>query len=103
MSMKERLSASVDADLVAVAQHAVAQGQAESVSAWVNEALRLKVRHDRRMAALDRFISAYEAEHGQITQQEMDDAARRARGRAVVVRGDPDQHPSARPGDRGAA
>ncbi len=75
MSMNERSSASVDADWVAVAQHAVDQGQAESVSAWISEALRLKVRHDRRMAALDQFISAYEAEHGQITQQEMDEAA----------------------------
>jgi hypothetical protein len=37
MGSKERLSASVDADLVAVAE-----GRAESVSAWVNDALRLR-------------------------------------------------------------
>lgn len=87
MSGKERLSASVDADLVSVAQDAVAQGRAESVSAWVNEALRLKVDHDRRLRALDDFIAGYEAEHGEISEQEMRDAARRARARAVVVRG----------------
>jgi Arc/MetJ-type ribon-helix-helix transcriptional regulator len=87
VSGKERLSASVDAELVAVVQKAVAEGRAESVSAWVNEALRLKVAHDQRLRALDEFVAAFEAEHGQITEAEMREAARRARGRAVVVRG----------------
>src|SRR5215472_7188993 len=87
MSTKQRLSASVDAELVAAAQEAVAQGQAESVSAWVNDALRLKAAHDRQLWALDDFLAAYEAGHGEITEQEMREAARRARGRAVVVRG----------------
>jgi Arc/MetJ-type ribon-helix-helix transcriptional regulator len=103
MSTKERLSASVDAELVAVAQQAVALGQAESVSAWVNEALRLKADHDRRLAALDGFLAAYEAEHGEITEQEMEDAARRARARAVIVRGRPAGGRSRVPGGRGAA
>jgi len=103
MSTKERLSASVDADLVAVAQEAVAQGRAESVSAWVNEALRLKVAHDRRLRALDEFVAAFEAEHGEITEAEMGEAARRARGRAVVVRGEPAPDHKGGPGERGAA
>jgi Arc/MetJ-type ribon-helix-helix transcriptional regulator len=87
MSDKQRLSASVDAELVAVAQDAVAGGTAESVSAWVNDALRLKADHDRRLPAMDDFLAAYEAEYGEITDEEMRDAARRARSRAVVVRG----------------
>jgi len=103
MSVKERLSASVDVDLVAVAQEAVAQGRAESVSAWVNEALRLKVAHDQRLRALDEFVVAFEAEHGEITEAEMNEAARRARGRAVVVRGEPAPDPKGGPGERGAA
>jgi Arc/MetJ-type ribon-helix-helix transcriptional regulator len=90
VSIKQRLSASVDAELVAVAQEAVAQGWVESVSAWVNEALRLKADHDRRLRALDDFLTGYEADHGEITEQEMHDAARRARARAVVVRDGPD-------------
>ncbi|HEY6275611.1 MAG TPA: hypothetical protein VIX86_04695 [Streptosporangiaceae bacterium] len=89
MSAKERLSASVDTELLAAAHEAVAQGQAESVSAWVNEALRLKADRDRRLRALDEFLAAYEAEQGEITEQEMREAARRARTRAVVVRGQP--------------
>jgi len=103
MSPKERLSASVDADLVAVAQEAVAAGRAESVSAWVNEALRLKVAHDRRLRALDEFVAAFEAEHGEITEAELGEAARRARGRAVVVRGGPAPDHKGGPGERGAA
>ena len=89
MSDKSRLSASVDVDLLAVAQAAVAAGRVESVSAWVNDALGLKAAHERRLAALDAFLAEYEAEHGQITAEEMDAAARRARGRAVVVRSSP--------------
>jgi Arc/MetJ-type ribon-helix-helix transcriptional regulator len=103
VSVKERLSASVDADLMAVAQEAVAQGRAESISAWVNEALRLKVAHDERLRALDEFVTAFEAEHGVITETEMRDAARRARGRAVVVRGEPDPARERGPDKRGAA
>ncbi len=103
MSPKERLSASVDADLVAVAQEAVAQGRAESVSAWVNEALRLKVAHDRRLRALDEFVAAFEAEHGEITEAEMSEATRRARGHAVVVRGEPAPGRKGGPGERGTA
>jgi hypothetical protein len=38
MSTKRRLSASVDAELMAVAQEAVTEGHAESISAWVNDA-----------------------------------------------------------------
>ena len=103
MSSKERLSASVDAELLAAAQEAVERGEAESVSAWVNEALRLKANHDRRLAALDDFLAAYEAEHGVITEQEMHDAARRARAGAVVVRGHPAETQAGASGGRGAA
>jgi Arc/MetJ-type ribon-helix-helix transcriptional regulator len=93
MTTKRRLSASVDAELVAVAQEAVTGGHAESISAWVNDALRLKADHDRRLQALDEFLAAYEAEHGEITEEEMRDAARRARERAIVVRGNPEKRP----------
>ena len=91
VSGKERLSASVDAGLVAVAREAVARGRAESVSAWVYDALRLKAGHGRRLGALDGFLAAYGAGHGEVTEAEMGDAARRSRGRAVVVRGDPQE------------
>lgn len=89
MSDKRRLSASVDADLLAAAHQAVAGGRSESVSSWVNDALRLKAAHERRLGALDLFLADYEAQHGEISDEEMDAAARRVRGRAVVVRSAP--------------
>lgn len=87
MSTKRRLSASVDAEALAVAEAAVARGETDSVSAWVNDALHLKAEHDRRLAVLAALIREYEAEHGVITEQEMQQASRRARAEAIVVRG----------------
>lgn len=89
MNSKQRLSASVDADLLTAAQRAVAAGHAASLSAWVNDALRLKADHERRLAALDDFLASYEATHPPITDLDIDQALQRARGRAVVVRGKP--------------
>lgn len=86
MRGKQRLSASVDAELLDAAQAAVDDGRALSISAWVNEALRAKAEHDRRMRALDSFLATYEAENGVITQEEMEEAVHRARSRATVVR-----------------
>ena len=87
MSDKQRLSASVDAEVLAAAQAAVSEGRATNVSAWVNEALRRQAEHDRRMRALDSFIQSYEAKHGAISPDEIERASRRARERALVVRG----------------
>ena len=84
---KERLSASVDAELIRAGERAVARGRSDSLSAWVNDALRLKLLHDERLEALADFIQAYEAEHGEITPEEMRLAARRVRSRALTVRG----------------
>jgi Arc/MetJ-type ribon-helix-helix transcriptional regulator len=75
---KVRLSASVDADLLAAAEAAVARGHLESVSAWVNEALRTKAEHDRRLEALGAFVATYEAKHGEISAKEMRAVARPA-------------------------
>jgi hypothetical protein len=84
---KQRLSASVDSELIEAAEKAVARGHAESVSSWVNEALSLKLAQDRRLEALAAFVAVYEKEHGEITPEEIQMAARLTRQRAVVVRG----------------
>lgn len=86
MTAKRRRSASVDAPLLHAAEAAVSAGDADSVSAWVNDALRLKLEHDLRLAALASFISAYEAEHGEITGEEIRLAGRRASHSAIPVR-----------------
>lgn len=87
MTLKQRLSASVDAAVLAAAEKAVSEGRATNVSAWVNDALRRQAEHDRRMRALDGFLESYEAKHGVITDDEIHEATRRARARALVVRG----------------
>lgn len=97
MNTKQRLSASVDADLLTAAQHAVEAGQAASLSAWVNDALRLKADQERRLAALDEFLADHEATHGAISDQDIDDALHRARSRAVVIRSKPQQRRPGKP------
>lgn len=83
---KSRLSASVDTDLLEAGRQAVEAGRATNLSTWVNDGLRRQVEHDRRMAALDEFIDAFEAQHGEISQEEMNDAVRQLAANAIVVR-----------------
>jgi Arc/MetJ-type ribon-helix-helix transcriptional regulator len=89
MTIKGRLSATVDEDLLDAAREAVAQGRADNLSDWVNTALRRQAEHDQRMRALDAFVAGYEAEHGEITDDEIEAATRATRGRATVSRGAP--------------
>jgi Arc/MetJ-type ribon-helix-helix transcriptional regulator len=97
VTTKSRLSASVDAALLSEVDAAVARGPAPTLSAWVSDALRLKLEHDRRLAALADFVRGYEAEHGEISVEEMRQAARRARSRAIVVRGKAETRHAATP------
>lgn len=76
----------MEADLLRSGQRAVAEGRADSLSAWVNEALRRQAEHDRRLKALDAAIRTYEAENGVITDEDIRDAERYYRARTVRVR-----------------
>ena len=60
MTTRARLSATVEADVLAAGRTAVAEGRAESLSAWVNGALRRQAGHNRRLQALDDFLAGYE-------------------------------------------
>jgi Arc/MetJ-type ribon-helix-helix transcriptional regulator len=82
---KRRLSVSIDAELVEAAERAVARGRTESLSAFVNDALRLKLDQERQSEALAACVAAYEADYGEITPEEMNQAAHRVRSRASVV------------------
>jgi Arc/MetJ-type ribon-helix-helix transcriptional regulator len=84
---KERLSVSVDSALAAQARQAVAEGRALTISSWVSDALRRQADHDARLRALDEFITDYEAEHGEISAEELAGAKRRAASKAVISRG----------------
>jgi hypothetical protein len=84
---KERLTVTVDPDLIIAGNKAVADGRADSLSGWVNAALVDRAARDRRLEALASAIAAYEAEYGEITDEEMAAVERADRQAAVVVRG----------------
>lgn len=84
---KERLTVTVDAELLAVANEAVERGSADSLSAWVNEALAERAERDRKLAALNDAIADYEAQYGEITEAEITAQHRADREAAIVVRG----------------
>jgi len=79
MKPKRRLSVSVDEDLIGAAEAAVKRGDVPTVSAWVNEAMRAKLEQEQRLRALASFVKSFEAEYGEISQAEMQQAARRTR------------------------
>jgi hypothetical protein len=84
---KERLTVTVDAELIVAGARAVKAGRAESLSGWVNDALTEREATDRRLQALAEAVAAYEAEFGVISGEEIA-AQRRADERAaIVVRG----------------
>lgn len=83
---KHRLSATVEGELLRAGRRAVSEGRADSLSGWVNDALRRQAEHDQRLKALGEFIREYEAEHGVITDQEMRDARRYFSTRTTAVR-----------------
>ena len=83
---KARLTVTVDADQVAAANAAVESGTSDSVSAYVNDALAAHNARQRRLAAMDRAIKAYEAQFGEITEEEMAEQHRKDRANAIIVR-----------------
>jgi hypothetical protein len=55
---KQRLTVTVDPNLVEAGTRAVAEGEAESLSGWVSIALAEKVRRDEHLAQLRAAISS---------------------------------------------
>jgi len=85
---KQRLTVTVDPELVQAGQQAVESGEVDSVSGWVNAALEEKVHHDQKLRLLGAAISDFEDEFGQITAAEITAQQRLDRERATVVRGE---------------
>jgi hypothetical protein len=79
---------SAPARVVHAAHAAVEAGTADSLSAWVNEALAVRAARDRRLAAMGDAIAVYEAQFGEITETEMAAQRRADRAAAIVVRGE---------------
>lgn len=83
---KERLTVTVDPELVEVGRRAVAVGLAASLSSWVSDAPAAKVDRDLRLAALAGAIADYESQFGQISPKEIAAQHRADREAAVIVR-----------------
>jgi ribonuclease HII len=84
---KQRLTVTVDPELIEAGNRAVAVGAADSLSGWVSAALADKVRRDRKLEDLQAAIADYEAEFGEITAEDIAAQRRADREDAVVVRG----------------
>jgi hypothetical protein len=84
---KERLTVTVDPDLVEAASTAVREGRAGSLSARVNLAQAERAAKDRRLRALASSIATYEKDFGAIAPEEIATQARADRGAARVIRG----------------
>lgn len=84
---KLRMTVTVDRELVEAGNRAVARGMANSLSGWVDAALREKVERERALEHLREAVSDYESEFGEITGHEMARQQRADRENAVVVRG----------------
>ena len=87
MPSKERLTITVAPELVEAGQRAVQAGDADSISAWISNAISEKVTRDNQHRALAAAIADFEAEHGEITDDEIAAQRRTDRSRATVVRG----------------
>jgi glycerol dehydrogenase-like iron-containing ADH family enzyme len=84
---KQRLTVTLDPDLIEAGNRAVAAGQADSLSGWVNEALAERALRDRKLRSLSAAVVDYEAQYGEITTEEIAAQRRADREAAVVVRG----------------
>jgi hypothetical protein len=84
---KQRLTVTVDPELVEAGKRAVTEGNADSISSWVSTALSEKMRRDQQLADLRAAIADYETEFGEITPEEVAAQHRSDREDARVVRG----------------
>jgi hypothetical protein len=86
MPKAKRITVLVEAKLVAAAKQATQRGDALTLSAWVNDAIRMKLEHDRKLRGLAEVVADWEREFGTITDQDRAEALREARRRASQVR-----------------
>jgi hypothetical protein len=89
---KRRVTVTVDEVLLGAALKAVEDGRAESVSAWINDSISEHVQREHRAVVMRQMLAEYEAEHGEITDEEIAkqsqadrDAAAHLRQRARAV------------------
>ena len=88
---KQRVTVTVDEELLEAASSAVSEGHARSVSEWVSEAMAQRRDRDARLAVMRRLVEEYEAEHGFISDEEVAEQAQQDRDAAGSYRADVQQ------------
>ncbi len=83
---KQRVTVTVDEELLEAANRAVSEGLARSVSEWVSEAMAQRRDRDARLAVMRRLLEEYEVEHGFISEEEIAEQAQRDRDAAGSYR-----------------
>ena len=86
MRNKERLTVTIDSELIEAANQAVTEGRVGSLSGWVNLALAERAAKERRLRTLAEAIGAYEKAFGEITGAELTAQERADRRNATAVR-----------------
>ena len=86
MRNKERLTVTVDPELIEAGNQAVAEGRAASLSGWVGLALAERATKERRLRALAEAVARYEEVFGEITAAELAAQQRADRQAAIAVR-----------------
>jgi metal-responsive CopG/Arc/MetJ family transcriptional regulator len=83
---KERVTVTIDSELLKAANRAVSEKRVASLSGWVNLALAERAAKEQRLRALADAVAQYEEEFGQISSAELVAQQRADRRNAVVVR-----------------
>ncbi len=76
----------IDQEALDEALAAVEAGRAESVSAWISDAMEQRRARDQRLSLLAELIAEYEAEHGVITDDELAAQEQADRDAAAMTR-----------------
>ena len=82
---KRRITVTLDDAQVERIREAVSEGRVDSVSAFVARAIEDRIVEDAKLAELAEFIAEYEAEHGEITAEEMAEQERRDHAASAAV------------------
>ena len=83
---KQRVTITVEVDLLNHAQAAVQAGACRSLSEWIGQAMAEQMAKDARLAAMDEMIAEFEAEHGPITDEQIAETRQRDRDAAAALR-----------------
>jgi len=83
---KQRVTITIELDLLEEAQAAVNQGRCRSLSQWIGEAIADQLDKERRLALLGELIAEYEEEHGVITEEAMEERIRKDKEAAAAIR-----------------